>query len=265
MKLSSFAARAAGIAILLSGSAFAQTGGQPGFGPGGGAGLGGTRPAAGGGPAMSLPTGGGGNLPATPSGSGTNVAVIDIAYIFKNHPGFKGQMEGMKTEIESYDAFIRGEQKKMQQERDSAVETLKANSPEFRKKEEDLTRRASDLQFQMANKRREFLEKEAAIYFKTYNELLSMVATFSEQNRIGIVLRFNGDEMDPQDRGSVLQGVNRAVVYQKNLDITQAILSDVVRRYPQGNAGVRPNPAQGGTATRPAPGPSSLNNPTRRN
>ena len=46
---------------------------------------------------------------------------------------------------------------------------------------------------------------------------------------ISLVLRYNGEEIRPDDRNSVLAGVNRAIVYQNNLDITKEI-SDRVNR-----------------------------------
>ena len=51
------------------------------------------------------------------------------------------------------------------------------------------------------------------------------VKTFAERNGINLVLRFNKlDDMKEEDRASVLQGVNRAVVFQQRLDITELIL-----------------------------------------
>jgi hypothetical protein len=78
-----------------------------------------------------------------------------------------------------------------------------------------------------------------------YREIEDSVAMFAQRNRIGLVLRYTGDEMKPDDRASVLQGVNKPVVYQDRLDITQHILNQL-------NAGAT-MPAGGGVGP-PAPG-----------
>jgi hypothetical protein len=83
------------------------------------------------------------------------------------------------------------------------------------------------------------LEQEARVYFGIYREVEDAVINFAQRNRIGLVLRYTSDEMKPEDRNSVLQGVNKPVVFQQNLDITSHVLNQL-------NAG----------ATMPAPGPS---------
>jgi hypothetical protein len=90
-------------------------------------------------------------------------------------------------------------------------------------------------------KRKEFLEQEARVYYRVYREIEQSVGLFAQRNRIGLVLRFNGDEMKEDDRASVLQGVNRAVVYQQNLDVTEFILGDL-------NRGTTPPPTPGAAA-----------------
>ncbi len=101
-------------------------------------------------------------------------------------------------------------------------------------------------------KRREFLEQEAKVYYGIYREIEDSVAVFAERNRIGLVLRYSGDEMKPDDRASVLQGVNRPVVFQRNLDITQHVLNQLNAgaTMPAGAAGVAP-PASPGVALPP--------------
>ena len=56
------------------------------------------------------------------------------------------------------------------------------------------------------------------------SEVEQTVAVFAQRNRINLVLRFTGDEIKQDDRASILQGVNRPVVYQQGLDITDHIL-----------------------------------------
>lgn len=178
--------------------------------------------------------------------AGTNVAVIDIAFIFKNHNQFKAQMEGMKSQIEQFEQSLKKDQADFEKRREQ-LQAYKPSSPEFKALEEQLAKLSSELQVKMQLKRKEFLEQEAKIYFAVYNEVVERVASFSDRNRIGLVLRYNSDEMDAQDRGSVLQGVNRPVVFQRNLDITDIILQAC-------NAGTAA-PSTGrpvGTATRPA-------------
>ena len=56
---------------------------------------------------------------------------------------------------------------------------------------------------------------------------LLFVSTLAERNDIKLVLRFNSEAMKADDRNSVLQGVNRAIVYQKNLNITNLVVKSL--------------------------------------
>lgn len=166
--------------------------------------------------------------PAAGAPTGTNVAVIDVALIFKKHNRFNAAMQDIKKDIEDFDSFVRGEQNKMKALAEQ-LQTFKAGSLEYKSKEEEIARMTSEMQVKIGLKRKEFLEQEARVYYHVYREIEQSVQNFAIRNRIGLVMRYNGDEMKEDDRASVLQGVNRAVVYQQGLDITQFILEDLNR------------------------------------
>jgi Skp family chaperone for outer membrane proteins len=179
---------------------------------------------------------------AAPAASGTNVAVIDIAFVFKNHNRFNAAMGDIKKDIEDFEAFVRKEQGNFKAKAEE-LQTFKPSSLEYKEKEEELARMQSDLQVKIGLKRKEFLEQEARVYFRVYREIEQAVTLVAQRNRIGLVLRFNGDEMKEHDRPTVLQGVNRAVVFHHgNLDITQFIVQQL-------NVGTSPAPTQGAPST----------------
>ena len=64
----------------------------------------------------------------------------------------------------------------------------------------------------------EFLQREATIYHNVYQEILQATDYYCKQHGIDIVLRFNGDQVDPQQPDSVLTFINKPVVwYQTEL------------------------------------------------
>jgi len=192
---------------------------------------------------------------AAGSPTGTNVAVIDVAQIFKKHNRFNAAMQDIKKDIEDFDTFVRGEQTKMKTLAEQ-LQSFKAGSLEYKQKEEEIARMTSEMQVKIGLKRKEFLEQEARVYYHVYKEIEQSVQNFSIRNRIGLVMRYNGDEMKEDDRASVLQGVNRAVVYQQGLDITSFILEDLNRgtTAPATGGTTRPTGPQIPSASRPAAG-----------
>lgn len=179
--------------------------------------------------------------PAAAAGAGTSVAVIDVAFIYKNHNRFNATMLDIKNDIEQFEAYVRKKQGEFKT-LGEALGTYNAGSQEYRQKEEELARLQSDLQVEVGLKRKEFLQQEARVYFRVYKEIEGEVTTFAQRNGIQLVLRFNKtDDMKEDDRASVLQGVNRAVVFQQSRDITDIVLAKL-------NAGTNPPPTTTGGA-----------------
>jgi hypothetical protein len=97
--------------------------------------------------------------------------------------------------------------------------------------------------------KREFQEREAALYFKTIQEINDQVRVYAENNQIGLVMKFNGDPIDAADRDSVMRELNKPVMYyNRGIDITPIILTEL-------NRGAAPNPSTvGNPASGPGPG-----------
>lgn len=220
----------AGVMFCLIPVAFAQQG-LPGGVPGPGGGRPAAPAAAPTAPAMTA---------AAPQQATTQIVVIDIAKIFKGHHRFNQMMADIKKDIEDFDGYVKNETNKLKG-MGEALQGYRAGSPEYKQKEEEAARLTSDLQVKVGMKKKELLEQEARVYFTVYRQLEQKVAVFAQRNRITMVLRFNSDDMKEDDRNSVLQGVNRAVVYyHPNLDVTNLVLlelNDGVPPYVPNNTG----------------------------
>jgi Skp family chaperone for outer membrane proteins len=157
-----------------------------------------------------------------PQTVGTSVAVIDIPEIYKNHVRFKQAMDNIKKNVAEFEGYVRAEQTKITNLRDRLKE-FNVGSADYKQVEEQMARLSSDLQVKMTFKRKEFMEEEARAYYDAYKEIEYHVRDFAQRNRVGLVLRFSQSDMDPQKLETIRQGVNRAVVYQDRLNITDII------------------------------------------
>jgi hypothetical protein len=171
--------------------------------------------------------------------TGTNVAVLDINEVFEKNLRFKAEMDQIRDEIKNYEAAV-VEKRKQANALNEKLGEYQPGSPEYKSVETQLAQMAADMQVEMAMKKKEFMEHEARVYYATYMETVRQVSDFAAKYDIGLVLRFNGEDIDPKERASVLQGVNRAIVYQRNLNITEQILQELNRGAAPRNAGARP-------------------------
>lgn len=163
---------------------------------------------------------------ASPSANATRfgIAVVDVSYVFKNFSQFKNAMEGMKTDIQQAEAKLKTEGQSLEAMAEKA-KTYQPSSAEFKQLDEEVARKKADLSIKMSRIRKDFQEREAKVYYETYTQVRNMVQYYAQQNNIGLVLRFNGDQINPNNPKAVLSGINQLVVSQNNIDITPDVLA----------------------------------------
>jgi Skp family chaperone for outer membrane proteins len=161
---------------------------------------------------------------AAPQRPATGIALLDVNAVFKDHPRFKAMMADLE-------AKVKGAEEAVKRERDtikSLSESLKdyqPGSPDYKNLEEQIAKRSSDLQVQVALQRKEFLEQEAKIYHTVYQEIEQQVQYVAAANGIGVVLRYSGDQPGGAETPeSILRDINKSIVWSAGgLDITQII------------------------------------------
>lgn len=163
-------------------------------------------------------------LSASAQDGGHRLAVVDVAYIFKNHPGIKAQVSKVESDLKSYD----GELQKKREELKQSAEQLKAykvGSPEYAAQEERVASLESKLRLDMARKRKELADAEARIYFENYGRIADGVKFLANHYKINLVLRYNSEDMDIERGESVIRGVMKNIVYHDDaLDMTKGVM-----------------------------------------
>ncbi|MEN0110475.1 MAG: OmpH family outer membrane protein [Planctomycetota bacterium] len=163
-------------------------------------------------------------MAASANASQYGIAVVDINYIFKNHEKFRSAMDGMKEDFKQVEAGVKGSQQRIAQLNEQK-KAFKPGTPQFKDLDEQITRGTADLQVEVAQKRKQLVEREAQIYYQTYLEVQAAIKRYAEYKKIGLVVRFNGEEADPANRESILRSINKAVHFQNQIDITPDILA----------------------------------------
>ena len=189
------------------------------------------------------PPAGGAAAPAAARGapSGTNVAVVDINLIFKNHNIFNTELIALNERGAQIDAWVRTQQRALATLRDE-LGTYKAGSPEYQQLEEKITKTIADNDLNLRRQRQEFLSDEAKLYYETYAQIEQAITRFALSRNIGLVLRHTREQPKVDDPKSVMQNINRFVIFNNGLDITTIILTEL-------NAGTTPPPKAATPAT----------------
>lgn len=190
--------------------------------------------------------------PARPasSSSPSPIAVIDMTNIFEKYAGFQSRKAVLQREIDKAE----GELKSMQDVMKNLMEQLKEHNPgtpDYKRIEEELAQRNAQAQLKMQLQRKDFTEREAKMFYATYQEVMEEVKVFCERYGINLVLRFAGEPTDTNDPQQVVKELNKGVVYyHQSIDITPHILRQLERRQPR-----QPAPTAARQPARPIPRP----------
>ena len=170
-----------------------------------------------------------------------HIAVVDVSYIFKKYSSFRSAMDAMKKEMETAESQLKSDRNAIQGKEEQAKQ-YDPSSAEFRQLDEDVARLKADFNLKAGRIKKDFLEREAKVYYQTYLQVNSAVKQYAQQHDIGLVLRFNGDQINPNRREDVLRGINDPIVNQNNIDITPDVLAILDRGGAAG--GVAPAAAE---------------------
>jgi Skp family chaperone for outer membrane proteins len=171
-----------------------------------------------GGPAQSTATA---STPVPPS-----VVVLDVAQVYKGHTRFKQRMEELKRERDAFEKqFIQDKQAVLA--RGEKLSQYKSGSAEYKEIDARMSRELAELRIKAVSKNGDLLEREGRIYYETYQEIVAAVTLLAERYNLSMVVRYDSESTDPQDRGSILKAISRDVVYQRNLDLTKLVIEQV--------------------------------------
>ncbi len=152
------------------------------------------------------------------------VAVVDVAYIFKNHQGIKAEVTRVENDLKAYDAELKGKRDALKAAHEE-LKQYKAGSPEYSAQEEKVAGMESKLRLDMARKRKELADAEAKIYYENYQRIAEGVKFIAQHYKINLVLRYNSEDMNLEQGDTVIRGVMKNIVYHdESLDMTKGVM-----------------------------------------
>lgn len=171
-----------------------------------------------------------GRPPVAAARPGPFLVLLDVPSVFKQHAGFKQMMNNMKASAQRDEEQLKAERDAIQKLTEM-LKDFRRGSAEYKARAEEITKRQADLAVQLRLHQDEYRQREAAIFYKVYNDMLAVVDYYARANGISMVLKFNSETANLEEPESVVPFINRRVVWHAgNLDITQVILNELNRR-----------------------------------
>lgn len=152
----------------------------------------------------------------------TTIALMDVAYIFKNHKPFNDQMKALELKAQDFQQNMKATEAQLNLLKSRVEQTT--DKVEKENLEAELAKQGTDYQLFVRTNQRDFFEAEAKIYYDTYMLLQEETQKYSRSRGIHVVLKTSRDPIKVNDRNSVMQGLARPIVFSDAPDISDDIL-----------------------------------------
>jgi len=158
------------------------------------------------------------------------VALVNVDRILKVHQPLQEQLAPLKTEAKELDNKVQVRQAEIETVTDTLRKTQPASS-EQQRLQLQLVKLQTDLQQFINGERQKLQKKEVAVYLALFRQLDAEIAKYAKAKNLKLVLRqyeTSYDESQPiQD---ILKALNRTILYEEGLDITDEILKGLGSR-----------------------------------
>ena len=157
-----------------------------------------------------------------PKAPATTVAMMDIAYIFKTHKAFVGDMKVLEQEAQVFQQSMQATNAQLQLLKARMEQT--EDKVEKEKLEATLATQGTEYQLSVRKTQQDISDREARLYYEAYMLLQEETKKYCRARGIHVVLKTNRDPIKASDRRSVMEGLARPIIFSDAPDISDDIL-----------------------------------------
>lgn len=151
------------------------------------------------------------------------IAVLNLDALFKEDPEVVQGLADLKQEAAEIDEKVRLRQTEIEAV-GSDVRKAQPGSQEQRRLQQEFLKLNNELQQYVARERASVQAKEAKLYLTAYREVESVVKEYCKEKGIKLVIRQQTTSLDEnQPAQEIVKALNRLVIYEDGLDITDDI------------------------------------------
>lgn len=155
-----------------------------------------------------------------------DLAVVDLGLLFKKDVKFNEQMEAMRRGVEDAEEVATTMREALEVRKNKLPE-LVVGSDEYKKAKSLISIETSQLTAYEKEKKQEFMSRESLNYHECHQRIMKLIERHCEVYGTRCVLRFTREAIDANDPQSILKNINRSILYEKNIDITDAIIESL--------------------------------------
>jgi len=155
------------------------------------------------------------------------IATVNIDRVLKEYKPLLDKLEPLKAQAKELDQNV--------QVRQAEIETVgtqlrkaQPGSPEQQKLQLQFVKLQQELQQYVNTERQNQQKKQAAVYLAFFRQLDAAISKYAKAHGIRLVIRQQESSLEEgQPLPEVIKALNRGILYEENLDITDTILKDL--------------------------------------
>lgn len=169
-----------------------------------------------------------------------SIAVVDVGHILQNHPTMKGQMEQIKTKMETADKMMADKRDQILKQMEELRAQFNEGTPEYDAKEKQIAEQDTEFRLQLIKEKKRFEEMQAMVVYKVHTDITNLVKAASQAWGTQVVLRVNRQAMDPKKPETVQMVMSQDVIFfNPSVDLTDWVLGQLNRTANAGGAATR--------------------------
>jgi Skp family chaperone for outer membrane proteins len=162
------------------------------------------------------------------------VALVNVDRILKVHKPFLEKLDPLKAEAKELDAKLQVRQAEIENV-GSQLRTVQPGSSDHQRLQLQLVKLQTDLQQFVNTERQGLQKKEVAAYLEFFRQMDAEINKHAKAHGLKLVLRqYETSYDDAQPLPDVLKALNRTILYEEGLDITDDILKALNTPSPAG-------------------------------
>lgn len=151
------------------------------------------------------------------------IGVVDLGKVFLGYQRLGERREEHARETQKVDAALKELFAEIGRLKDD-LKRAKEGSAEQRRLVEEAQTKAREFELQRQKEQQRLMLRETEIYAQAYARVVEEIQKIAEARGLRLVLRTQAGPLEGKNPQETLAGLNRAVLYQESLDITDQVL-----------------------------------------
>jgi Skp family chaperone for outer membrane proteins len=152
------------------------------------------------------------------------IALLNPDRIFKTHKPFQEKLTQLQDEAKEVEQTVQTRQAELETVTNQ-LRRAQQGSPEFQRLQIQVIKLQNELQQYINSERQKLQHKEAMLLLSFHRQIDALVTKFSKERGIKLVIRQQESSLEEnQQLAEIVKAINRAILYEDGLDITDEIL-----------------------------------------